>query len=219
MNQHRCTLRVALIGSIGILSACNQETAQAPAPPPAETAAPAPETNSEAVSAVQDATAGAIGVISAELTGTTQGFVGAAATSDMYEVEASKIALQRSKSASIKTFAQMMVDAHTMTSNKLKDVLKANTIQADVPTAVDDRRKGMLDNLTGAKDEDFDARYLNQQVNAHQEALILFRGYAKDGDNAHLKQFAADTAPAIEQHLNHAKSLDKSGVDTGAKSQ
>ena len=37
----------------------------------------------------------------------------------------------------------------------------------------------MIDNLTGAKDEDFDARYLNQQENAHQEALILFRGYAR----------------------------------------
>jgi putative membrane protein len=37
----------------------------------------------------------------------------------------------------------------------------------------------MLDNLRGAEEEDFDGRYLEQQENAHKEALILMRGYAR----------------------------------------
>lgn len=224
-------LGAVLIASLGLLTACNQKTAEAPAPapvaeapPPAPAPAPAteaaappaPGTNTEAVSAVQDATAGAIGAISAELTSTMKGFVGAAAISDMYEVEAGKIAQMRSKSADIKMFAKIMIDAHTQSSKKLKGVLKANTLQVEVPTALDSRRQGMIDNLTGAKDEDFDTRYLNQQQNAHQEALILFRGYAKDGDNPQLKQFASDLVPAIQMHLDKAKSLDKSGADTKA---
>jgi len=49
---------------------------------------PAPGTTSETASAMEDSAAGMVGKISAEMTSTTQGFVTAAATSDMYEVEA-----------------------------------------------------------------------------------------------------------------------------------
>jgi putative membrane protein len=219
------TIAAALLLSTSLLVACNQNTAQAPAPAdttttataepaPAAEAPPQPGTNSEVVSAVQDAASGLAGVITAEMTTTTPGFAKAAAESDMYEIAAGKLALQRSKSADIKKFAQMMIDAHTMTTNQLKPLaMKANV---QLPTMLDDRRKGMMDNLTGASDADFDGRYLNQQTNAHQEALILFRGYAKDGDNADVKQFAAATVPVIEMHLNMAKALDKSGADNAA---
>ena len=217
----KLVLGAALLLSTGLLTACNNNTAEAPAdtttaaePAPAEQAQDA-NTNSEVVSAVQDAASGVIGAISAEMTTTTAGFGQAAAVSDMYEIESSKLALQRSKSAEVKQFAQMMIDAHTATSNQLKPLLMKANVQP--PAALDDRRKGMMENLTGASEADFDGRYLNQQTNAHQEALILMRGYAKDGDNAEIKQFAAATAPKVEEHLNHVKMLDKSGADNKAR--
>ncbi len=178
---------------------------------------PKPGTNSEPVSATEDAVGGAVGVISAEMTTTTQGFVTAAATSDMYEVEAGKIALQRTHSAKIKHFAQMMIDAHTKTTAELKAAL--GNASVTIPAHLDDRRQGMIDNLRGATDADFDVRYLNQQTNAHQEAAILMRGYAKDGDNAAVRKFAAKTLPAVEKHLAEAKKLDTADEDLkGAKS-
>src|ERR1700743_1834561 len=80
---------------------------------------PQPGTNSETMSAVKDTTAGAVGQVSAEMTSTTKGFVTAAATSDMYEVTAGKLAAQRAQSPAVKEFAQKMVDAHTATTAKL----------------------------------------------------------------------------------------------------
>jgi putative membrane protein len=68
----------------------------------------------------------------------------------------------------------------------------------------------MLDNLRGAKAEDFDHRYISQQVAAHKEADILMRGYAKDGDNAAIKDFAATTDKAVKMHLSMAQNLDAS---------
>jgi putative membrane protein len=65
----------------------------------------------------------------------------------------------------------------------------------------------MIDELRGAKAEDFDNRYLSQQIDAHKEALILIRGYAKDGDVATVQQFAAKTAPVVQQHLDMAQNL------------
>jgi len=181
----------------------------APADRPGHTS-PKPGTNTEAVSAMEDTTAGVVGTVSAEMTKTTKGFVTGAAINDMYEVTAGKIALQRASSPAVKEFAQKMVDAHTKTTDMLKGILATNKINVTVPAHVDNRRQGMLDNLRGAAAADFDHRYIVQQVAAHKEADILFRGYAKDGDNAAIKDFAAATDKDIKMHLSMAQELDRS---------
>ena len=68
-------------------------------------------------------------------------------------------------------------------------------------------RQGMIDELRGAKDGDFDNRYLAQQVDAHNEALTLMDRYAKDGDTPAVKSFAAKTKVAVQEHLDMAKEL------------
>jgi putative membrane protein len=170
---------------------------------------PKPGTNNETMSAVQDATGAVVGTVSAEMTSTTKGFVTAAAISDMYEVTAGKVALQRASSPKVKEFAQMMVDAHTKTSATLKGILASNKINVTPPAHVDTRRQAMLDNLRGAAAGDFDHRYMVQQVAAHKEADILMRGYARDGDNPAIKAFAADTDQAVKMHLSMAQTLAK----------
>jgi putative membrane protein len=144
------------------------------------------------------------------MTSTTKGFVTAAAISDMYEVAAGQIAVQRAQSPAVKDFAQKMVDAHTETTTKLKGILADSKINVTLPAHVDHRRQGMLDDLRGAKAQDFDHRYVSQQVAAHKEANILMRGYAKDGDNAALKEFAGTTDKAVKMHLSMAEKLDAS---------
>lgn len=169
---------------------------------------PEPGTSSESMSAVKDSTAGLVGRVSAEMTHSTKGFVNAAATSDMYEVAAGKIAEQRAQSPAVREFAQKMVEAHTQTTDKLKSIIADNNIKVAPPSHVDNRRQGMLDDLRGAKAQDFDHRYITQQIAAHQEADTLFRGYAKDGDNMAIKDFAAKTDPVIKMHLAMARKLD-----------
>jgi len=194
-----------LLTTAGALALIGATAFAAPADKPGHKS-PAPGTNSETMSAVEDTTAGAVGAVSAEMTSTTKGFATAAAISDMYEVTAGKIALQRSSQADIKAFAQKMVDAHTATTEKLKGLLPAGITP---PAHVDSRRQGMLDNLRGASGADFDHRYAVQQVAAHKEADILMRGYAKDGDNAGIKSFARDTDKNVKMHLSMAQDLEK----------
>lgn len=214
-------MRTLLLGtvaaaSIALLAGCSKTENQAPAPAPATSPmaentvpeTPPPGTNSETVSAVQDAVGGAVGSVSAATTTSTQGFVEAAAISDMYEVEAAKIALQRSHRDDVRGFAQKMLDAHTETTHRLKGILASDHLSVTLPTALDDRRKGMIDNLTGASDGDFDGRYIDQQEMAHNEAETLFKTYADNGDNTALKQFASNTVSAIDQHLKLARDLD-----------
>jgi putative membrane protein len=170
---------------------------------------PAPGTTNDTMSAVKDTAGHVVGDVSAETTTSLQGFVTAAAISDMYEVEAGKIAEDRSKNSKVRMFAEHMVMAHTETTDKLKSILASGHGNVTPPAHLDDRHQGMIDELRGAKAEDFDGRYLAQQIDAHKEALILMKGYAKSGDVAAVRHFAAKTAPVVQSHLNMAESIGK----------
>jgi len=137
----------------------------------------------------------------------TPDFVQKAALSDMYEVEAGKIASQKGQSDTVKNFGQMMVDAHSKTTKELKDIVASNNIKVDLPNKLDSKHQKLIDDLKAASDADFDKTYAKQQVDGHQDAVSLFDAYSKKGDNAPLKAFAQKTLPVIQQHLEEAKKL------------
>jgi putative membrane protein len=137
----------------------------------------------------------------------TPNFVEKVAMSDMYEVEAGKIANQKGQSPLVKGFGQLMVDAHSGTTEGLKGIVQTQKINVDFPTKFDSKHQKLIDELNSASNEEFDRSYAKQQVDAHDEAASLFEKYAKEGDNAELKNFAQKTLPVIQQHLAEAKKL------------
>jgi putative membrane protein len=137
----------------------------------------------------------------------TPDFVQKAAMSDMYEVQAGKLAAEKGQSNSVKQFAQQMVDAHTKTTEELTGIVKSKNIKVDLPSALDSTHQKLIDDLNSASAQDFDKTYAKHQVDAHQQAVDLFKKYAAQGDDADVKQFAAKTLPTIEQHLDEAKKL------------
>jgi putative membrane protein len=137
----------------------------------------------------------------------TADFVQKAAMSDMYEIQAGKLAAEKGQSDAVKQFAQQMVDAHTKTTEELTGIVKTKNIKVDLPTKLDAKHQKLIDDLNSASAKDFDKTYANQQVDAHQEAVHLFKKYAAKGDDADVKQFAEKTLPTIEHHLEEAKKL------------
>jgi putative membrane protein len=143
----------------------------------------------------------------AELTAETRDYVQKAAMGDLYEVEASKLALMRTKSDDVKKFAQEMVDAHTKSTDDLKARLARAGLIVELPTMLDADHQKKLDDLKAANARTFDSRYAAQQKEAHDEALMLHRDYAMRGPVADLKAFAADIVPKIEMHDQMASEL------------
>jgi putative membrane protein len=194
--KHALFLGAAAVAALS-LAACNKP-ANTTTDPSAQNATPV----GAAVDKAQDATGAAVGETSANTLGAhdTGAFVSNASQSDMYEIEAAKIAQARSKSADIKAFAKMMAADHAATSKALGPLAQAaGKTPAD---KLDQRRQGFIDNLKTASDADFDKTYVDQQVAAHKEALDLMNGYAKDGSDAGLKDAAAKTAPKVQMHLD-----------------
>ncbi len=175
---------------------------------------------SDLVDKVQDSASAVVGPITAATAGSlsAKAFVENAAMSDMYETESSKMALTRSKSAGIKKFAQGMITAHAKTTAQLKTLVSSGKAGEGVvlPAALDNRRQGLIDDLKSASDDDFDARYVDQQAAGHREAEILMNGYAAAGQNADLKAFAKETAPKVTAHKAMVVALDKKNADGDA---
>ena len=139
-------------------------------------------------------------------------FVRTAAISDMYEIQASKLAQTKAASADVKTFASKMITDHTKTSDQLKSIVSSKPGMT-LPTSLDAKHKALLAKLKSAGTS-FDSTYAHQQLEAHQQAVMLFTSESQHGKDADLKKFATDTLPALQQHLAMAQQLPKGGAAT-----
>jgi putative membrane protein len=73
------------------------------------------------------------------------------------------------------------------TTEELKEIVQQQSIKAELPTKLDTKHQGMIDDLNKAGAEDFDKTYAKQQVSAHEDAEKLFSKYADKGDNDKVK--------------------------------
>ena len=140
---------------------------------------------------------------------TAAAFVRAAAMSDLYEMEASRLAEQRSQSAEVKRFAERMLRDHGKTTGELKGMLpQLQGVSAQqMPASLDQQHQALVQQLQGAQGAEFDRAFARQQAQSHQAAVDLFRAYAQSGDDARLKQWASQTLPSLEEHLREAQQL------------
>jgi putative membrane protein len=145
---------------------------------------------------------------------TTADFVKEAATSDMLEIAAAKLA-QEKGNAEEKKFAGQMITDHTKTSSELKELVSSGDVKAEIPTSLDPSSQKKLDKLRDARANNFASEYDPMQVSAHKDAVSLFERYSKSGDNPKLKDWAGKTLPALQHHLEMAQAMDKNRGQSG----
>ncbi len=136
---------------------------------------------------------------------TPQDFAATAASSDMFEIQSSELALEKAQSDEVKEFAQQMIDDHTKASEELKAAAEQDG--ATVPAEMNEQHATQLEELNGAAEDGFDAAYIQAQVAAHEEAVALMTDYAENGEEGALKAHAEKTAPIIQQHLEHVQQI------------
>lgn len=131
------------------------------------------------------------------------------AMANMAEVEAGKLALQKSQNAQVKTFAQQMVDDHTKGLDEVKAVAQAKGVA--LPAELDAKHKAMAKKLEGMSGEKFDMAYLQQAgVKSHKEAKTLVTKTQSNAKDADVKGLAAKLQPTIDQHMGHVQQLEAS---------
>jgi putative membrane protein len=134
------------------------------------------------------------------------GYMAMAASSDMFEIQSSQLALQMSQNPGVRSFAQMLIADHTRMSQLMMTTAQQNGLTPPPPMLMPQHQQ-MLDQLRAAPPGTFDVAFRDMQVMAHQQALQLHQNYAQSGDHAALRGVAAGAVPAIQGHLNHAQML------------
>ncbi|WP_181705404.1 DUF4142 domain-containing protein [Chthonobacter rhizosphaerae] len=149
--------------------------------------------------------AGGAGMPTAAVTSADE-FVSMATVSNTFEIETSRLALQRSRDREVRRFARQMIRDHTAASARLQRVA-SNAGVPPVSPMLDAAHERMYDDLEDEPVGTFDSAYIEAQGLAHQEAITLFSGYAANGDNPRLQAFASDTLPTLQRHAEHVNML------------
>lgn len=144
---------------------------------------------------------------------TNETYVVRAATSDMYEIEAGKLAMANGQSEQTRQFGKMMVDDHTKSSQDMKAAVDRSSLETPIPARLDAEHQGMIERLRNAQGAAFDSEYQTQQMAAHTKALALHEGYANGNtDNADLKGFAQQVVPVIRKHHDQVSTMTGTGA-------
>ncbi len=128
------------------------------------------------------------------------GYVAMAGASDLWEIESSKALLDKSTNADLKKFAQMMIDNHTESTQKIKTAAQSANI-TPTPPKLDADQQRMLDEIKAANASGIDEAYTRHQRTAHQKALALHQNYASNGDDQALKKAAGEIVPVVQKHI------------------
>jgi putative membrane protein len=132
-------------------------------------------------------------------------YVENAAASDMFEIETSKLALDKADKPSVKTYAEMMIDEHTKSTTELKAAAGQAGIQ--VPAALPADKQAKLDSLRGLTGAEFDRQYLADQRSGHQETLAKVNAYLAAAPAGALKDHASKMTGVVQKHLNSLEKI------------
>lgn len=141
-------------------------------------------------------------------------FVTAATQSNMYEIEAARLALERATNEDVRAFAQRMVDDHTAAGEQMSQI--ATDMGLQPPTDMGAAHQLKLAYLQVQEGADFDRRYMEQQILAHQDAVALFQMGGETVQDQQLRDFVLNTLPLLQEHLELAQQL---GQQTGQAAQ
>ncbi len=135
-----------------------------------------------------------------------QSFITKAAGGGLGEVQLGELAQQKASSPDVKQFGQRMVQDHTQANEKLKAVLSSQGVTP--PAKMDPESQRAYDRLSKLSGPAFDKAYIKDMVDDHQKDVKLFQDEATKGKDPAVKQFAQQTLPTLQEHLQMAQKIE-----------
>jgi putative membrane protein len=133
-------------------------------------------------------------------------FVSQANLGAPFQVDSGRLAETKGSDAAIRSYAHLMVASHIPVVDELEAILQRKNItpsNALLRGAYD----AMLATLKANHGAAFDRDYMNGQVEYQKANAALFRQEIEYGTDPNLKQFARQTLPKVEDHLQRAMKL------------
>jgi putative membrane protein len=136
-----------------------------------------------------------------------ENFAKKAAQGGMAEVKLGQLAEQKGSSPEVKNFGRRMVQDHSKANNQLKDVVSQENIP--LPNELKKSDQATYDRLSKLSGDAFDREYARDMVKDHSKDVSEFQKEAKNGKDESIKNFAAQTLPTLQNHLDQARHMEQ----------
>lgn len=135
---------------------------------------------------------------------TDQKIVKDLAHANMAEIEAGKMALDKSQNADVRAYAQRMVDDHTRALANVTTLARNKGVT--LPNELDAKHKKMATRLSKLEGDAFDREYMQKAgVADHAEVHAMLKKSARRAKDPDVAALAATMAPTVAEHLSAAK--------------
>jgi putative membrane protein len=132
-----------------------------------------------------------------------QSFLEDAIQSDLAEINMGKLAQQKGQRQEVKNFGQMLEQDHSEHLQKAKQ--QAQQIGGTPPSEPSAKQKKMYDHLSSLSGSQFDRQFAEQMTTDHKQDIGKYEKQAKS--KGPLADFAQQTLPTLQKHLQTAESL------------
>jgi putative membrane protein len=134
-------------------------------------------------------------------------FLSQVSQGSLLNVALGKLAAEKSSNDAVKQFGQKMVADH----ERGIEIVKRVAARDGVPLSpdLDSKHKERLEKLEKLSGPQFDLAYVKDQLKAHQRMVTYFQSEADNGTETAAKKLATNMLPAVQQHLQDVKELNK----------
>ncbi len=131
-------------------------------------------------------------------------FVEEASAQNIAEIEAGRLALEKSAFHLVRDFAQEMITDHRAQNSELRSIAaRKNVDMADDATLASKAKTVILNQYEGTS---FEVAYANNQVATHRAAIEYYQEAANSKDTE-VRTLAVATLPSLHDHLRKAEAL------------
>ncbi|MGH8092993.1 MAG: DUF4142 domain-containing protein [Chthoniobacterales bacterium] len=135
-------------------------------------------------------------------------------TADTVDVDYGKLAVEKTKNAEVKAFAETMIRDHTAVNEKAAALAKKISLTpeaSETSKSLESNGHKELATLKKMHGAEFDKAYIDNEVSYHEAVIgVLDKTLIPNAKNADLKALLETGKPIFESHLEHARQLQKS---------
>lgn len=135
----------------------------------------------------------------------------------MLEIEASRLALQRSQNPQVRQYAQQLISDHQLANQQLRSMAQQQGLQ--MPQQLDQQHQQKLQQLQNLSGPTFDAQYARLMARTHDDAIALFQQASQSREiDQNLQGFAGQMLPTLQAHTRTAHQIRQQSETRAAES-
>lgn len=132
-----------------------------------------------------------------------QRFIKEAAADNQFEIQTGQYVAQQAQDPQVKQLAERLVQDHQRAQQQLQQIAQGMNMQ--LPERLEEWQQAKLQAMQHKHGQHLEIHFAFGQVGGHMTDILNYQYEAEHGQNAQVKQFAEQTIPVLQEHLQLAQ--------------